>query len=86
MEYKNLHKLEGTKILRSGVVYHYTCNSPSQKVLDNNGIYAIGDLFNRDSREVLIIPVNLFEREGIPFSQDENILTINTENLLRRLE
>jgi len=82
---QGLHELEYTGILSNGDVPHYTCNSPSQEVLDYFGILAIGDRFNRDPREFLIIPSAVFEGEGIPIPQDENILTINAENLMKRL-
>tara|TARA_Y100000034_G_C6904401_1_gene419223 strand:+ start:614 stop:883 length:270 start_codon:yes stop_codon:yes gene_type:complete len=85
MTFTNLHKLEGTKVLDSGAVWHYTCNAPSQKVLDFYNISTIGDIYSRDSREVLIIPSEAFENEGMVVPEDENVLTINAETLLKRL-
>ena len=86
MDNQRLHELEGTRILQGGAIYHYTCNAPSQEVLDSYGISAVGHIYGRDSREVLIIPPIIFEEQGIPISQDEDVLTINAENLVRRLK
>lgn len=83
---RELFKLEDTYQLSNGSVFHYTCNAPSQKVLDDYGISAIGGGFDRDAREFLLIPSEVFEKKGIPIPEDKNILTIEAENLLRRLE
>ena len=86
MENQRLHELEGTRILQGGAIYHYTCNASSKEILDSYGISAVGDIYGRDPREVLIIPPNVFEEQGIPISQDESVLIINAENLSRRLK
>ena len=78
--------LEYTKLLASGAIFHYTCNAPSQEVLDHYKISTIGNAFDRDPREVLIIPSIVFEREGIPIPENQDSLKIEAENLLKRLK
>ena len=81
------HSLEHSFLLGDGRVFHYTCNPPPQKVLDHYNIITIGNEYGcSDPREVLLIPIGVFEQEGIPIPQDTNILKINAENLLRRLK
>lgn len=87
MNNRELHQLEYTKVLPSGnAVFHYTCNSPNQEVLNKYGIEAIGVDLNCNPREVLIIPIAVFEKEGIPIPRDEDALKIRAENLIRRLK
>lgn len=73
---------EGTSETDKKVVIHYTCNSPNLEVLDKMGIIPIGDSFGIDSREVLLIPDELFEEKGI---KEGNRGTVEAENLLRQL-
>ncbi len=78
------HSLEHTALIASkGVVWHYTCNAPSQEVLDDNGIEAIGASYGADPREVLLILVNVYEQHGYAVRKSD--LTITSEQLLRRL-
>ncbi len=77
------HALEHTKVMKSGVVFHYTCNPPSQAILDRNGIRCIGESLNcLDDREVLLIPSTLYGQYG--YRLDDSI-RITSENLLTRL-
>ena len=86
MNNREPHQLEYTRLLPSiGAVFHYTCNSPDQETLDKYGISAIGADLNCNPREVLIIPITIFEKEGIPIPRNENALKIRAENLMRRL-
>lgn len=77
------HGLEYTKLMSSGLVFHYTCNPPSQEVLKANGIRCIGESLNcLDDREVLLIPSELYEDYGYKIGSD---LRIISECLLTRL-
>ncbi|MDD4135874.1 MAG: hypothetical protein PHN66_02270 [Candidatus Shapirobacteria bacterium] len=72
---------EGTSETDKGVI-HYTCNSPKQDILDKLGILQIGDKFGIDSKEVLLIPDELFGKMGI---KEGKRGTVEAENLLRKL-
>ena len=70
----------------AGVVIHYTCNPPSNKILIRNNISALGDKYGCcDVREVLCIPVRLYCKYGYLVNSDRNVLSIVSEHLLRRL-
>jgi len=79
------HSLEYTKALASGV-FHYTCNSPSEFILKKLKIKCLGnDLGCTKDNEVLLIPYKVFLKEGIMVSEDQELLKIASENLLRRV-
>lgn len=80
------HSLEQTIINYDGNnrVFHYTCNPPSQKVLDRFGIQAIGEQFGcGDPREILMIPERVYAKHGYIVRKDD--IKIVSETLLRRL-
>ncbi len=78
------HTLEATAILADGSVYHYTCNPPSQVVLDKNKIRCMGiELGCRDDREVLIIPAATYKRHGYDIRPAS--IQATSEYLMRRL-
>lgn len=68
----------GTQETEQGVV-HYTCNPPNPNILEQLGIMTLGTRFGIDPREVLLIPDELFEVNGL--AKD----TIGAETLLSRL-
>jgi len=83
------HVLEGiTRYSKEDNAFiHYTCNAPTQEVLDMYGIEAIGQEYGCiNSREVLKIPLRVYLDEGIPFTKDQRTLIINLENLMVILE
>jgi len=74
-----------TALLRNGMVFHYTCNPPSQHVLEKYDIMPIGDVFGcSDPREVLLIPAKIYSKYGYVVREEDIVIT--AENLLRRLE
>lgn len=58
-------------------VVHYSCNSPSEELCDKLKIEMLGEMIDRDPRELLAIPVELFKWKPIN--------EITAENLLRDL-
>lgn len=65
---------------------HYTCNAPSQEVLDRYGIVSVGNDYGcKDNREVVKIPLKLY-LERFSFTDKQSVLIINLENLLRKLK
>ena len=71
-------------------VVHYTCNAPSQEVLDQQRILACGAVYSTpertlDAREVLQIPVRLYKQFGLSVDEDQVGLILNSEALLKRL-
>ncbi len=82
------HSLESLRVFDStrNILTHYTCNAPSQEVLDRYNIVCIGDKFGcSDKREVLEIPLELYTQEGWQLHEDENLIKINLEKLMRDL-
>lgn len=74
---------EGTIETDKGVV-HYSCNSPDKEILKKYGILPIGNTYNEkrgekilSDNELLLIPVELFEKAG------RAINTIEAEAILR---
>lgn len=66
-------------------VFHYTCNPPAHAILDKYAIRAIGNAFGcRDPREVLMIPVDVYNKNNIPTENISN-WTLVSEQLLRKL-
>jgi len=85
----NPHSLEYFPIFinSENQIIHYTCNSPSDKVLDKNNIEKIGDSFGCvNSNEVLKIPLGLHTKKGFLNISDKEILTLDLEKLLRDLK
>ncbi len=81
---RKIHKLEITKQLESGNIFHYTCNPPKKKTLEKYNIRSIGeDIGCNDSREILIIPPQLYKENGYYIREDD--LKIVSEALLREL-
>lgn len=79
------HSLEYFPFFSSGknIIIHYTCNAPSEAVLTKNGISAVGDQFGcANPKEVLIIPLQLYQDEGFLEVDDRIALAINLENLM----
>lgn len=77
------HSLEGTWIA-GDYVRHYTCNPASTEYLRENEIIMMGaELGCRDSREVLLIPRNAYNKRGLPVrASDAQIIS---ETLMRIL-
>lgn len=71
-------RFNDTVITDGGVVY-YTCNSPDVDTLARHGIKPVGDKFGMNEREVVVIPVSMFDAQG-------NIGTIEAEKILRDIE
>ena len=68
-------------------IIHYTCNSPSKKVLDKYGIKLLGDQFGcKDAREVIEIPREVYTKSGLKDTSNKMILNINLEKLMRELK
>lgn len=83
------HSLEFLSYFSRGknILIHYTCNAPSEAVLTKNGISAVGDQFGcANPREVLIIPLKLYQNEGFLEVDDRTALAINLENLMSSLQ
>jgi hypothetical protein len=67
-------------------IWHYTCNSPKENVLKKYKITPIGFRYEcADNREVLLIPLKLYESQFGKTEQDSNTFLLNCEILLRRL-
>lgn len=82
------HSLEDFPVFISSqnVIIHYTCNAPSQEVLDRNKIVCLGAAYGCvDPREVLQIPLELYQRKGFQ-GLDKPVLDINTETLMVSLK
>ena len=82
-----LHNLEKTVILSDDqMVRHYTCNPPKLAVLKKYGIIPIGDKYGlRDSRELLLIPFNVYTKQyGLTISPKD--IQIVSETLLRKID
>ena len=89
MEGHNPHSLEYLPIFihSESQILHYTCNSPSDRVLDKNNIKKVGDSFNCvNSNEVLKLPFGLYTKKGFTNISNKEILTLNLEKLLRDLK
>ena len=79
------HSLEKIDYIEGNRVFHYTCNAPKQKTLEKLGIEAVGDEYGANKKEVLIIPVKLYERFGLKINDDKGNLRITSEILLRKI-
>ncbi len=80
------HSLEYLPIISDGAIKHYTCNAPSQCVLDKFGVKSIGDKFGcANLREVVEIPLRFYESQGFKMTQDKFQLILNLEILIKRL-
>ena len=80
------HSLEYMPIISEGAIKHYTCNAPSQCVLDKFGVKSIGDKFGcANLKEIVEIPVRLYESHGFKITQDKFQLILNLEILIKRL-
>ena len=71
-------------------VVHYTCNAPPQEVLDRQGISAVGAQYSSpertlDAREVLQIPARLYKKFGLTVEENQALLILNSEFLLKKL-
>ncbi len=66
-------------------VTHYTCNAPSEEILEQAGIKAIGGMFGcAINREVVKIPFSFYENPGrVPEERQQLILA--SEKILRDL-
>ncbi len=83
------HSLEYFPIsIHSGNYFiHYTCNSPSDGVLDKHDIGKKGNDFGCiNSNEVLKILFELYTKKGFSKTSNKEVLTINLEKLLRDLK
>ena len=67
-------------------ILHYTCNSPNEEILKRKGIKAMGEDFGSDSKEVLKIPTSIYFKEGYFELKDKNVLKMNCEHLMVKLE
>jgi len=82
-----IHTLENRTQIIEDKVWHYTCNSPSLKILNKYGIDPIGNKYNcHDYREVLLIPLKVYHKLGLVPTNDMNVLTIQSESLLKKLD
>lgn len=87
------HSLEHTQLLKTGGVWHYTCNPPSKDIIKRYKIKALGDTYGcGNPREVLLIPGAVFQKKGLVkkvedlMSVDNQVLKIMSENLLKTLK
>ena len=80
--------LEHTCELANGMIFHYTCTSLTKKVLKRFGIIPVGEKFNRAPEEVLLIPMELYNKEGYLVKEyfDNDNLKIMSEQLLRDIK
>ena len=67
-------------------IIHYTCNAPSREILEKNNLESIGKLFGSDGREILRIPLAVYNKYGFSEIKDKNILKINSEIMMRKLK
>jgi len=66
--------------------FHYTCNAPSNKILNANNIVVKGNDFGCvNFKEVLKIPLGLYLKKGFSKFVNKDILILNLEKLLRDL-
>ena len=66
---------------------HYTCNSPSKKVLDRNNIIPLGESFGCvNENEMLQIPLEVYKKAGFEETSKKEILTLNLERLIKNLK
>jgi hypothetical protein len=73
--------------IRGSSVWHYTCNAPSDEILERKGITAIGHEHETAPREVLLIPLELYAEHGVVVSKNnQNVLIIQSEGLLTKLQ
>lgn len=83
------HSLEfKTVLLPNGEeVWHYTCTPPTEKILKEYKIKCVGYQYNcEDNMGVLLIPKELYFRFfGIGPDKDQNVLIIQSESLLTKL-
>jgi len=86
------HNLENITHInnKTNTVIHYTCNAPNQMILDKYDIKSIGEQYNTPKRkvgprEVLEIPIRVYDEFEIPLSDNTSLLIISSERLLRDL-
>ncbi len=77
------HIFEGT-IITGDYVFHYTCNAPSEEVLEKYNIILKGHELGMEKREILLIPHKVYEQFGYVVRPED--ITITSENLLRKLD
>lgn len=86
MKGHNPHSLEYMPVITNKTIMHYTCNAPTEEILQKFGIEIIGDKFGCiNPREVVKIPFEVYKKQGFQIPQDKDQLTINCELLMRRL-
>jgi hypothetical protein len=83
---RDIHALEGCTRIMGDKVLHYTCNSPKQGILNKKGIEAVGEEYGVGNNEMLVIPLNLYGQFGISPSRDRQVLIMQTESLLTKLD
>ena len=83
------HKLECFPfyLSSSDSIIHYTCNSPSEKVLERYFIRQRGDEFEcANKKEVLEIPFSIYKKFGFSEKINKDVLNINLEKIMRDLK
>lgn len=67
----------------TGEIMHYTCNAPSRNTLKKYSIIAVGSNFGcKDPREVLRIPLKVYQNFGFNEVNDRLALNLNLERLM----
>ena len=78
------------EVSKEEYILHYTCNPPEEKILYEYGIIPVGAEYGLSPRELLKIPVKLFEKMGYLVENNEIkngiSLELYCENLLVRIE
>lgn len=82
------HSLENITKIKGDKVIHYTCNAPSQKILDKNGVECVGSDYGcADNREVVIFTrMSLENILSNSIHEDISLLKIDCETALRKMK
>jgi hypothetical protein len=83
------HSLENiTGFFDENKVIHYTCNAPSEEVLDRNNVQQVGhDYGCANNKEVVIMTRYFLEKIlSKEISGDPSLLVLDCENALRKMK
>ena len=68
-------------------IIHYSCNAPSKIILDKYNIKQLGENFGCfNTREVLEIPLKVYQKAVFFETKDKDVLQLNLEKLMRDLK
>ncbi|MEM4152507.1 MAG: hypothetical protein QXK80_00065 [Candidatus Pacearchaeota archaeon] len=86
MDKKKKAKINLDEIDFNDYILHYTCNAPAQEILDEYKIIAVGHVYGRQPREMLLIPKKLIKKKGYSLEGDKLSISSNCEHLLVKIE